>query len=412
MRFQGETVQFVTGRLAEQAMRDVLSRLAAAADLDYRVQVLPISVAALMTLPWIQRHLVLAQGVSQLVVPGYCQGDLAQLAQAVGVPVHRGPKDLRELPEFLGGSAPAAEDLSEYSIEIIAEINHAPRLDRAEILRQADHYRASGADVIDIGCEPGDPWTGVADCVKTLRDAGFRVSIDSLQPTEIQAAVEAGAELVLSVNATNRNAAPDWNCEVVVIPDNLNLLDGYDETIEFLAVRDVPMRLDPILSPIGLGIAASFWRYHDIRRRYPELPMMMGIGNVTELTDVDSAGLNVLLLGFCQELGIGSVLTTEVINWARTSVRECDLARRLVHFAVKSGVPPKRIMNELLLLRDNRLQEFGAAQLTALASGIKDHNVRLLAEEGQLHALALENTSVTRTRLPCSKACLTMIPNT
>ena len=28
------------------------------------------------------------------------------------------------------------------------------------------------------------------------------------------------------------------------------------------------------------------------------------------------------------------MLTTEVINWARTSVRECDLARRLVHYAI------------------------------------------------------------------------------
>ena len=44
--------------------------------------------------------------------------------------------------------------------------------------------------------------------------------------------------------------------------------------------------------------------------------MMMGVGNLTELTDVDSAGVNTLLLGFCQELAIRSVLTTAVINWA------------------------------------------------------------------------------------------------
>ena len=59
--------------------------------------------------------------------------------------------------------------------------------------------------------------------------------------------------------------------------------------------------------------------------------MMMGVGNLTELTDVDSAGVNVLLLGFCQELGIRSVLTTQVINWCRSCVRELDLARRLVY---------------------------------------------------------------------------------
>ena len=62
--------------------------------------------------------------------------------------------------------------------------------------------------------------------------------------------------------------------------------------------------------------------------------MIMGTGNLTELTDVDSAGVNTVLLGFCQELSIHSVLTTAVINWARSSVRELDLARRLVHHAV------------------------------------------------------------------------------
>ena len=57
--------------------------------------------------------------------------------------------------------------------------------------------------------------------------------------------------------------------------------------------------------------------------------MMMGVGNLTELTDVDSAGVNTILVGFCEELKIRSVLTTTVINWARSSVREIDLVRKL-----------------------------------------------------------------------------------
>lgn len=77
----------------------------------------------------------------------------------------------------------------------------------------------------------------------------------------------------------------------------------------------------------------------------------MGIGNLTELTDVDSAGLNVMLAGFCQELGIRSVLTTEVINWSRSSVKEFDIARRLMHYAVKNKTVPKRIENQLVMLR-------------------------------------------------------------
>ena len=92
----------------------------------------------------------------------------------------------------------------------------------------------------------------------------------------------------------------------------------------------MPFRIDPVIEPIGFGFAASLGRYLEVRRRYPDAEMMMGVGNLTELTDVDSAGVNVLLLGFCQELGIRSVLTTEVINWCRSCVRELDLARRLV----------------------------------------------------------------------------------
>ena len=102
-------------------------------------------------------------------------------------------------------------------IEIIAEINHAPRMTSAEIFALAEHYRKSGADVIDVGCEPdGTYWPAVGDCVKMLCDAGFRVSIDSLNPREIEPAVRAGASLVLSVNQSNVDAAPDWGCEVVV----------------------------------------------------------------------------------------------------------------------------------------------------------------------------------------------------
>jgi dihydropteroate synthase len=115
--------------------------------------------------------------------------------------------------------------------------------------------------------------------------------------------------------------------------------------------------------------------------------MMMGIGNLTELTDVDSAGVNVMLLACCQELGIRSVLTTEVINWARSSVRECDLARRLVFHAVRNQTLPKHVEPRLVMLRDPRLLEYGEAGLAQLASQIKDRNFRVFAERGELHLM-------------------------
>ena len=118
------------------------------------------------------------------------------------------------------------------------------------------------------------------------------------------AATRAGAELVLSVNSTNVEQAADWGVEVVVVPDVPSTLEGFEATLERLAHNGVPHRLDPVLEPIGFGFAASLGRYLDVRRRYPDAEMMMGVGNLTELTDVDSAGVNVMLLGFCQEVGI------------------------------------------------------------------------------------------------------------
>src|SRR5262249_43404139 len=152
-----------------------------------------------------------------------------------------------------------------------------------------------------------------------------------------------GAELVLSVNGTNAERARDWGCEVVAIPDEPATLGGLAQTVERLTADGVPFRIDPVLEPIGLGFAASLGRSFEVRRRYPKAEMMMGIGNLTELTDVDSAGINVVLLAICQELGVRSVLTTEVINWCRSSVREVDLARRLVHYACTRRVLPKHI---------------------------------------------------------------------
>jgi hypothetical protein len=95
-----------------------------------------------------------------------------------------------------------------------------------------------------------------------------------------------------------------------------------------------------------------------------------------------------LLLGICQELQIGSVLTTEVINWARSAVRECDLARRLVHYAVTHRVPPKRLSDALVMLRDSQLHPFPEKGLRDLADRLKDNNYRLMAQAGQLHLLA------------------------
>ena len=383
-----EHLHFITGRLAEHAVRSIVEQLSSSVGFDYTIDVLPITVAALMTPKWLLRHVDVPPQTTRVIVPGYLSEGVEALSAELQVRVDSGPRDIRDLPEFFGKKRTLDASVNDYSIEIIAEINHAPRLSSNDFVAIAQRLRSEGADVIDVGCDPGYRWLQVGDAVQRLRDLGLRVSIDSFDSQEVAQACKAGAELVLSVNSHNMHAAVDWGCEVVVIPDTPEDEKNFSKTVNFLSTRGVRLRLDPILEPIGCGFARSLMRYSTCRERYPDATMMMGIGNITELTDADSAAINVVLLGFCQELQINSVLTTQVINWSRSSVRECDLARRLVHYAVRNRIPPKHIQSKLVLLRDEKLKSFPNSMFTELAATIRDNNMRVFAQEGLIHLVS------------------------
>ncbi|MFG0266984.1 MAG: dihydropteroate synthase [Rhodopirellula sp. JB055] len=390
-------VHFLTGRLAETAVREEANRIAKQFGCRHSVGVVPITVAALITPKWLARHWEIPESATHVILPGFLEdnleaaGDLAApllgLIRETSAEVCCGPKDCRDLHAWVTGRQQNV-DLSAHSIEIIAEINHAPRLSVKEVVRIANQLRADGADRIDVGCDPSRRCLAIGDYVSALVDAGHAVSIDTFDPDETSDAIRTGASLVLSVSSVNRDAARDWGCEVVAIPDVPDDLASLDQTIESLTRHDIPFRVDPILEPIGSGFTNSLLRSIEVRQRYPDVEMMMGIGNLTELTDVDSAGVNFLLLGICQELSIHSVLTTQVINWARSSVRECDIARRLVHHAVARGVPPKRLSDELVMLRDTKLRPHSEAAIQSLAEGVKDNNYRLIAQEDTIHLIS------------------------
>jgi dihydropteroate synthase-like protein len=375
-----QRVLFVTGLLAEPALRSTLAGMAAPFACD--VAALRITVAALMTTTWIARHLTVDAGTDLVLIPGLCEGDPAVIQDKVGVPVAKGPADLREIPRFFG-RATAARDYGAWDIEILAEINNAPRMTREAVRQEAERYRASGADIIDIGCTPGLAFPELGDVVRELVDAGMRVSVDSFDADEIRTAVQAGASVVLSVNGSNADVARElagspvrW----VAIPDLGAPIDTLDPTIEKLEAWGVSYLIDPILEPIGMGFMVSLERYAAARRRWPDAEMLMGIGNLTELTAADSTGVNALLVAICQELGIRAVLTTEVIPWAHGSVREIDVARRLMHYAVTRRTVPKGIDDRLVTVKDPDVLTYSEPELRALQAAITDPNYRIFAD--------------------------------
>jgi dihydropteroate synthase len=377
-------VLFVTGSLAEPALRRILDDMKPPFQSD--VAVMKITVAALMTTAWIARFLQVPPDTDLVLIPGLCEGDTEILRARFGVAVEKGPKDLREIPRYFGQAA-AAFDYGAYSIEILAEINNAPRLSIEEIRSAADYYRASGADLIDIGCTPGLEFPALGQVVRELRAAGMRVSVDSFEPSEILAAVEAGAELVLSVNGSNIDVARELagtGARVVVIPDFGEGLETLARSIEMLGRWQVGYLIDPVVEPIGFGFMASLERYAEVHRRYPDAALLMGIGNITELTSADSTGLNALLLAICEETGVRAVLTTEVITWARGSVREVDVARRLMHYAVSHRTIPKGVDDRLLTVKDAVVLEYDEEELRSLHAAVRDPNFRIFADRNTI----------------------------
>ncbi|MEY3173975.1 MAG: hypothetical protein RLZZ436_1889 [Planctomycetota bacterium] len=384
---RGQKLLFVTGRLAESSLREVLQGIASKAGFTWEIAVPGIQVAALLHTSLLKRRLSVPADIDRVILPGWCQGDLDELSRHFGKPVEPGPRDLYDLPEFFGTGKRRTADLSRRSIEIVAEINHATRLPLADILAQAQTLADAGADVVDVGGVPGESSPRISEIVGLLKAHGLRVSIDSFDRSEVEQAVAAGAELILSCNHANVEWVSKLGVEVVAIPDLPQDLDSLDRLAERLDRAGCPFRLDPILEPIGMGFAASLARYQEVRRRHPGRSMLMGVGNVTELSEVDSAGVNLVLAAFCEELGIQSVLTTQVANWCRTAVAEFDIARRLVHHAITARTVPKHLDPRLVMLRDSRLRNLSLPALRELADALTDPNYRIHAEQGELHLM-------------------------
>jgi len=380
-------VLFVTGKLAEPALRRLLADMSP--PFEYDVAVLGITVAALMTTAWIARHLERVPDETDLIlIPGLCEGDVAVIREALGVHVEKGPKDLREIPRRFG--RPVPRDYGAWDIEIVAEINNVPRLTREQTRHEADYFRASGADIIDIGCTPGLPFPSLGDVVRDLVAAGMRVSVDSFDRDEIRTALQAGAELVLSINSSNVDVIPELaaaNARAVVVPDPGASFDSIDATVAALESQGVRYLIDPVLEPIGFGFMTSLERYAEARRRYPDAELMMGIGNITELTAADSTGVNALLIAICQELGIRTVLTTEVIPWARGAVREIGIARELMHHAVSTRSIPKNVDDRLVTIKDPALLEYSQDELRDLQQRITDPNFRIFTDRETITVL-------------------------
>ncbi len=378
-----ERILFLTGKLAEKSLNKVLAEMPPAG-FTYEIAQLGISVAALMTPDFIARRLPDARGADRILVPGLCRGDLAPLAEKFGVPVAHGPDDLNDLPQFFGhGGKPP--DLTRFDVQIFAEIVDASELSLADILLRAEHYRAQGANVIDLGLLPNTPFPHLEESVQALKAAGYQVSVDTPDTDELLRADRAGADFLLSLSEKTLWLADEVAAVPVLIPARPGSLPSLCRAIETLRKKGKPFIADPILDPIPFGLAESIVRYHRLRKRYPDISIMMGVGNLTELTDADTTGINAMLFGIIAELNVNAVLTTSVSPHACNAVAEADVARRMMHAAHADRRLPRDYSNGLLGLHDRRPFGYSGADIAELAAQVKDPSFRIQVSEDGVH---------------------------
>jgi dihydropteroate synthase-like protein len=181
-----------------------------------------------------------------------------------------------------------------------------------------------------------------------LDDIGQPLAVDTQDPALIRAAL-VRADIVLSLQSAN---VPVIGKEVaragvaaVVVPDSNPLLHN------IMLAKKAGIRCiiaDPLLQPACSGLVASFKKFK--KSRYP---LFFGAGNVVELLDADSTGMNALLAGLAMEAGASVIFTSEHSDKTQGSVREMRRATEMMVLA--RGRPyPKDLGIDLLTLKEKR----------------------------------------------------------
>ena len=376
-----EKILFLTGKLAERQLRRILSSMKP--EFSYKINQIGVNVAALMSENIIMRRLDKEQKADRIIVPGKFRGDLKKLTRYFNIPVERGPDDISHLPDYFGIKNPE-EELLEYECDIFAEIVDAPDISIRKILKIAKDYINQGANVIDLGCMPDTKFDHLEETVKALKSKGYKVSVDSANDEELIRGSNSGADYILSLNERNLNILDKLKKSTpIIIPSSPGDLKSLERVIKKLKQQKIEFFADPILDPIHYGFADSLMRYIQLRKNYPDINIFMGTGNLTELTDSDSAGVNATLMGLVSELSINAVLVVQVSGHCKNSIKETDAARKIMHFSKESKRLPFRINNSLMGMSERKPTRKTKKEIKEIKDFIKDRNFRIyLGENG------------------------------
>ena len=415
----GLKVLIVTGIRA----KPIVDKYVSESKVPAEVISLPVEVAALMSPEYISTMLrsVETAKFDKILLPGLIPGDVSVVEHITGVPTFKGPKHAADLPLVLEAmdrvqlsTTIPASDLTynaireqaskeleaiykeevelarsgigisieggkrtlwigpQYSPRVLGEIVDASLLPDEAIRALAMSFVEAGAEIVDIGmvAAGGDP-ENAERAVRIAKEAvPTPVSIDTGDVKEMKAAVEAGVDLILSVNALTLKQASEFATQlpVVVTPTNnegfcpnepapkLEQLNKNIELARSLGFKKIIA--DPVLTPLLTpSTTESLVAYSEFKRRNPSLPMLFGAGNVTELVDCDSLGANTLLAAMACELGVSIILTTEASNKTKGTIWEMSTAVKMAMLSRRRKSSLEDLGFDLLVLKEKRRHE-------------------------------------------------------
>ena len=413
------TVLIITGIRA----KPIVDKYVSESKVPAKVISLPVEVAALMSPQYVSTMLrsMETSRFDKILLPGLIPGDVSVVQDTTGVPTFKGPKHAADLPVVLDAidkvqlsSTIPASDLTynaireqaskeleaiykdeielarsgigipiegvrgtlwigpQYSPRVLGEIVDASVLSDETIRTSAMRFVESGAEIVDIGMvaagrDPENAKRAVRIAKETVPTP---VSIDTGDVEEMKAAVEAGVDLILSVNALTLKQASEFATQlpVVVTPTNnegfchteaapkLEQLNKNIELARSLGFKKVIA--DPVLTPLLTpSTTESLVAYSKFKRRNPSLPVLFGAGNVTELVDCDSLGANTLLAAMACELSASIILTTEASDKTRGAIREVSTAVKMAILSRRRKSSPEDLGLDLLVLKEKRRHE-------------------------------------------------------
>jgi len=389
-------ILIVTGKIAEKVVKKSVQD-------EADVLVLDIEVAAFAT-PALLRRSISSKKYDLILIPGLASGDFSGLEYELGIPIRLGPKhavDLGFVLQFaesldFSSIVPACELLVEKKrsnafvrvselennaisplylktvklggnsrMKVMAEIVDAGNLEKNELCDKIVYFVERGADIIDLGISLDMSKANVSTAVETARSVmDIPLSVDTLDPDLINAAVDAGIDIVLSLNSGNIPDVKDNivsnSTAAVIIPDRTEDLESLFNNMESARNSGITNIIaDPVLEPAGHGLAESINRYYEFRKRDSTTPLFFGVGNVTELIDADSIGIHSILAGIAMELDASILFTPEFSHKAHDSVNELKTASMMMMLARERGSAPKDLGIDMLALKEKRRREFG-----------------------------------------------------